>query len=231
MTTPDGRYTLVFNGEIFNFQELKSELAARGHSFVSRTDSEVLLHAFVEWGLGVLRRLNGMFAFAIWDRDRGVLTLARDRFGVKPLYWAEQDGCFLFGSEIKALLAHGVLQSVIDLEGLAEYLAFQNFFTSRTLFRGVQLLPQGSYIQLREGQQPAKPVKYWDFHFEEPATCRNEPIILKSLITCFSKLFPASSSATSRSDRICPEAWIPVRSRRLRVDSCRGFVPLPLGSI
>ena len=112
---------------------------------------------------------------------KAILTLARDRFGVKPLYWAEEGSCFLFGSEIKALLAHGALKSVIDLEGLAEYLAFQNFFTSRTLFRGVQLLPQGSYIQLRAGQQPAKPVKYWDFHFEEPATCRNDDDYLEEL--------------------------------------------------
>ena len=111
---------------------------------------------------------------------KAILTLARDRFGVKPLYWAEKGSCFLFGSEIKALLAYG-LNSVIDLDGLAEYLAFQNFFTSRTLFRGVQLLPQGCYLQLRAGQQPAKPVKYWDFHFEEPASCRNDADYLEEL--------------------------------------------------
>src|SRR2546423_3919673 len=81
MTTPDGRYILTFNGEVFNYQEIRSELTPRGHSFVSRTDSEVLLHAFAEWGLGALRRLNGMFAFAVWDRAQETLTLARDRFG------------------------------------------------------------------------------------------------------------------------------------------------------
>src|SRR5262249_46345989 len=160
----DGRYTLVFNGEIFNFQELRAQLTGRGHAFASRTDSEVVLHAFAEWGLGVLRRLNGMFAFAIWDRDKRTLTVAPDRFGVEPLYWAQENGCFLFGSEIKALFAYGSIKPVFDLEGLAEYLAFQNFFTSRTLFRGIQLLPQGCYIQLKAGQQQTKTVKYWDFH-------------------------------------------------------------------
>ena len=104
MTTSDGRYTVAFNGEIFNFQELRSELAARGHRFVSRTDSEVLLHAFAEWGLGVLRRFNGMFAFAIWDRDERILTLARDRFGVKPLYWAEANSCFISARKSKRYL-------------------------------------------------------------------------------------------------------------------------------
>src|SRR3954451_4624633 len=117
MTTPDGRYTLTFNGEIYNFQELRSELTSRGHQFVSRTDSEVLLHAFAEWGLGSLRRLNGMFAFGIWDKERQTLTVARDRFGVKPVYWAEVDGTFLFGSEIKALLAQGTLSAQLDPEG------------------------------------------------------------------------------------------------------------------
>jgi asparagine synthase (glutamine-hydrolysing) len=168
MSTPDGRYTLVFNGEIYNFQELRAELTARGRTFVSRTDSEVLLAGFAEWGLGVLRRLNGMFAFAAWDRDKETLTLARDRFGVKPLYWAEAEGCLLFASEIKAILANGTLEAELDREGLAEYLAFQNFFTSRTLFKSVRLLPQGSYLQVKPGSSQLAPAKFWDFQFEEP---------------------------------------------------------------
>ena len=174
MTTPDGRYTLVFNGEIYNFQELRSELTTRGRSFVSRTDSEVLLHAFAEWGLGCLRRLNGMFAFAIWDRDKETLTIARDRFGVKPVYWAQAGSTFLFGSEIKAMLAHSAMRAELDLEGLAEYLTFQNFFTPRTLFKHVRLLPQGCYLQVRKGAGELKPAEYWDFHFQEPTEPRSD---------------------------------------------------------
>jgi asparagine synthase (glutamine-hydrolysing) len=169
MAMPDGRFTITFNGEIYNYQEIKSELAARGHSFVSRSDTEVLLHAFAEWGLGCLRRLNGMFAFAIWDREKETLTIARDRFGVKPVYFAETASTFLFGSEIKALFAHGALKSELDKEGLSEYLAFQNFFTSRTLFKQVRLVPQGCYLQVRKGNSAIKPTKYWDFQFEEPS--------------------------------------------------------------
>ena len=172
MVTKDGRFTLTFNGEIYNFQELKSELAAKGHSFVSRTDSEVLLYAFAEWGLGALRRFNGMFAFAIWDHEKETLTLARDRFGVKPLYYCEAGETFLFGSEIKALFAHGALKAQLDNEGLSEYLAFQNFFTPRTLFKNVKLLPQGCYLQVRKDSREVKPRQYWDFHFQEPGVVR-----------------------------------------------------------
>src|SRR5437667_7004805 len=168
MTTSDGRYTLIFNGEIYNFQELRSELTLRGHAFVSRTDSELVLHAFSEWGLGCLRRLNGMFAFAIWDRDRKMLTLARDRFGVKPVYYAKTGECFIFASEIKGILAYGQLEARLDTAGLAEYLSFQNFFTNRTLFKDARLLPQGSYLQLKLGNGRPVVSEYWDFAFQEP---------------------------------------------------------------
>jgi asparagine synthase (glutamine-hydrolysing) len=181
MTTPDGRFTMTYNGEIYNFQELRSELTAIGRAFVSRSDSEVLLHAFATWGLGALRRLNGMFAFAIWDRERHILTVARDRFGVKPLYWAEVGGTFLFGSEIKAILAYGALAVEIDREGLAEYLCFQNFFTDHTLFRSVHLLPQGSYIQVKPGTECPRPRSYWDYHFEEPDEPRTNESYLEEL--------------------------------------------------
>jgi asparagine synthase (glutamine-hydrolysing) len=181
MTTPNGRYAMVYNGEIYNFQELRSELTAIGHAFVSRSDSEVLLHAFAAWGLGALRRLNGMFAFAIWDRERQVLTLVRDRFGVKPIYWVDCAGTFLFGSEIKAILAHGAMSAEIDREGLAEYLSFQNFFTDRTLFRSIRLLPQGCYIQIKPGTDPVRAVSYWDYHFEEPDAPQSQEFYLEGL--------------------------------------------------
>lgn len=170
MTTTDGRFTMIYNGELYNFQELRSELILRGRSFVSRSDSEVLLHAFAEWGLGALRRFNGMFAFAIWDREKETLTLARDRFGVKPLYFGMASNTFLFGSEIKAIIAHGAMPAALDTAGLAEYLAFQNFFTQGTLFKNVKLLPQGTYLQIKKGDTAVSPKQYWDFHFQEPET-------------------------------------------------------------
>ena len=105
METRDGRYVLTYNGEIYNYQELKLELSARGHTFNSSGDSEVLLQAFAEWGLHALLKFNGMFAFAIWDTMERRLTVARDRFGVKPVYYAEVNGVFIFASEHKAFRA------------------------------------------------------------------------------------------------------------------------------
>ncbi|MGY4472611.1 asparagine synthase (glutamine-hydrolyzing) [Bradyrhizobium sp. USDA 3364] len=169
METPDGRFVLTYNGEIYNFKELKIELSARGHRFGSTGDSEVLLHAFAEWGVDALLRLNGMFAFAIWDNRERRLTIARDRFGVKPVYYAEVDGAFLFGSEIKAFRAFPGFATRIDARGLAEYLSFQNFFTDRTLFDKVRLLPAGCYIEIGlDDRRPVEPKRYWDFRFEEP---------------------------------------------------------------
>lgn len=168
MSTRDGRYVLTYNGEIYNFHELKAQLSARGHLFHSTGDSEVLLAAFAEWGLSALYKFNGMFAFAIWDTIERKLTVARDRFGVKPVYYAEVDGAFLFASEIKAFKGFPGFAARMNVAGLAEYLTFQNFFTDQTLFEGVKLLPAGCYVQVGAGREPPKPQRYWDFHFQEP---------------------------------------------------------------
>src|SRR6185436_6723251 len=148
MATPDGRYTISYNGEVYNFQELRVELEALGHQFKSRTDSEVVLKAWAQWGEDALTRFNGMFAFALWDRVRRELVLARDRFGIKPLYYAIVGQKLLFGSEIKAILANPAYRTALDLEGLAEYFTFQNFFTEHTLFKDVRLLPAGTFLRI-----------------------------------------------------------------------------------
>jgi asparagine synthase (glutamine-hydrolysing) len=148
MVTQDGRYALTYNGEIYNFQELRAELEALGHQFHSRTDTEVVLHAYAEWGEGSLEHFNGMFAFAIWDKERQELSLARDRFGVKPLYYMLQGPSLLFGSEIKTILAHPAYRTAMDKEALLEYFTFQNFFTDKTLFQGIRLLPAGTFMQI-----------------------------------------------------------------------------------
>src|ERR1700733_1202391 len=136
MMTSDQKYILTYNGEVYNFQELRTELEALGHTFHSRTDSEVVLKAYAEWNIGALDRFNGMFAFAIWDSVKQELILARDRYGVKPLYYWFKDGILLFASEIKAFLSHPSFKSEMDKEGFLEYMTFQNFFTDRTLFKG-----------------------------------------------------------------------------------------------
>ena len=167
MMTVDGRYVLTYNGEIYNFQQLRLELEALGHPFRSRTDSEVLLRAFAQWGVGCLAKLNGMFAFAVWDRVAQRLVLARDRYGVKPLYYFADGARVIFASEIKAILTcPGIVRKVCG-PALNEYFTFQNILTDLTLFEGVRVLMPGHTltVDLRTRQVAAKP--YWDFDFSE----------------------------------------------------------------
>ena len=173
MATPDGRFVISYNGEIYNFRELRKELEATGRTFHSRCDTEVLLQAYAQWGGECLDRLNGMFAFVIWDRQTRELFLARDRYGIKPLYYAQYGDVFLFTSEIKALTVHPAFRTEVDREGLLEYFTFQNFFTDRTLFQGVRLLPAGSRMVVSEDAVGA-PVIYWDYNFEEPADAADD---------------------------------------------------------
>jgi asparagine synthase (glutamine-hydrolysing) len=166
MMDTNGRLVMSYNGEIYNYREMRTELQALGHQFHSTSDTEVVLAAFAEWGHSALDRFNGMFALALWDRESRQLLLARDRFGIKPMYVARAGRTILFGSEVKGLLAHGALSAQVDLEGVAEYLTFQNFFTSRTLFRDVELLPSGTAMVFEaDGSSTVR--RFWDFHFED----------------------------------------------------------------
>jgi asparagine synthase (glutamine-hydrolysing) len=184
MLTRDGRYVLSYNGEIYNFQELRTELEALGHQFHSRTDSEVLLYAYAEWGMGALDRLNGMFAFAIWDKQTRSLFLARDRYGIKPLYYTRAGNVFLFGSEVKAILAHPACRAVLDKEALLEYFTFQNFFTDRTLFKDVRLLPAGLHMTVSARGEICSQ-RWWDFHFVEPDRIGDDREYLEELNRLF----------------------------------------------
>lgn len=170
MVSVEHRFVLTYNGEIYNFRELRAELEAAGHWFRSHSDSEVLLAALSQWGTAALARLNGMFAFALWDRKDRTLLLARDRYGVKPLYFAHQGGRFAFASEQKALLADKEFERRLDKRALLEYFTFQNLFTDRTLLEGVTLLPAGHFATLDLGKAtPQLAVEqYWDYHFSEP---------------------------------------------------------------
>jgi asparagine synthase (glutamine-hydrolysing) len=169
MASDDGRYWITYNGEVYNFAELRSELEAAGHRFRSHTDTEVVLNAYAAWGSASVKRFNGMFALAIWDRERSELFLARDRFGVKPLYYADLPGTFLFGSEVKSMLEHSALRARLSLPHLLEYFTFQNIFTGGTLFADVQLLRPGTHLTVRADGSPVVPQQYWDFDFREEA--------------------------------------------------------------
>jgi asparagine synthase (glutamine-hydrolysing) len=161
MTDETGRYTLIFNGEIYNFRELWTELADRGHRFTSdHSDTEVIVHGFEDWGTGVFARLNGMFAIAIWDAQERALTLARDRAGEKPLYVAQlNEGGWAFGSELKALLLHPDLDRDVDLGALEQYLAFDFILGPRTILKGVVKVPGGHWVRIDAHGYRSEP--YW----------------------------------------------------------------------
>ena len=169
MVSANKQFILSYNGEIYNFQELRAELERLGHQFHSRTDSEIVLNSWVEWGENCVYRFNGMFAFSIWDKRTKTLFLVRDRYGIKPLYYATWGGTFLFGSEQKAILEHPEAKSVIDKRALLEYFTFQNIFTNRTLFKNIKLLQPASIGKLQYGKNKTLSIRhYWDYHFEEP---------------------------------------------------------------
>ncbi|GJL65318.1 MAG: asparagine synthetase B [Nitrospirales bacterium] len=184
MHSDDGRYVLVYNGEIYNFLEVRSVLEELGHVFKSQCDSEVLLHALIQWGREAVDRLNGMFAFALWDRREQTMLLGRDRYGIKPLYYARIPSGILFASEQKAFLGHPQFKAQMDGEALLEYFTFQNLFTDKTLLKNVSILPAGTLAELKCGGGGPVSVKfeqYWDFCFEEPEVVRSEEDYLDEL--------------------------------------------------
>lgn len=187
MATEDGNYIITYNGEVYNFQELRIELESLGHRFRSKTDTEVVLYAYVQWGSDSVKRFNGMFAFAIWDRTRQELFLARDRYGIKPMYYALIGPTFIFASEQKAIIKHPAFRREIDLEGLIEYFTFQNIFTDRTLFKGIRIFPAGCVEQIPLGRATKclNPIRYWDFNFQEPECPSLEEEYLEELDRLF----------------------------------------------
>lgn len=173
MLSTDSSLILSYNGEIYNFKELRTELESLGHHFRSRTDSEVVLNAWLEWGADCVKRFNGMFAFAIWDTKDKSLYLVRDRYGIKPLYYGHWGDVFLFGSEQKAINIHPQARKEIDKEALLEYFTFQNIFTDRTLLKNIKLLPPASIAKLSaNGNGTLQITTYWDYRFREPDTQR-----------------------------------------------------------
>jgi asparagine synthase (glutamine-hydrolysing) len=171
MSSHDGRLTIVFNGEIYNFQAVRAELEARGHGFRTQGDTEVILAAWQEWGPASVDRLDGMFAFALHDAAEGVLHLVRDRLGVKPLHYAElSDGSVAFASELKGILAHPLFRRAPDLAAIDDYLAFGYVPDDACLMAGVRKLPAGHMLALRRGRPLAAPQRYWDVSFADRAS-------------------------------------------------------------
>ena len=166
----DGSVVVIFNGEIYNYQELITELQALGHVFRTKSDTEVIVHAWEAWGEDCVQRFRGMFAFALWDRNRQTLFMARDRLGVKPLYYALlDDGTLLFGSELKSLLAfndgRGGLQRAIDPLAVEEYFTLGYVAEPRTIFCQAKKMPPAHMLCIRRGEPVGKPREYWDVKF------------------------------------------------------------------
>ena len=177
MLSADGRFSVTFNGEIYNYRELRRRLEGLGREFRTDTDTEVMLEAFAVWGVeGALAHLNGMFAFAVWDELERALTLARDRLGIKPLFYAEVSGeegaSFVFGSEAKAVLASGLVKPELDLEGLNQQLTFLWTPDPHTLFRGIKRLPPAHVLTWRGGETSVR--EWWDVSFDEVEEGRSE---------------------------------------------------------
>ena len=169
MKSEDGNVVVVFNGEIYNFQSLRAELEAQGHTFHCGADTEVLVHGYEEWGDDLVYRLRGMYAFVIWDKQRRRLMGARDIFGIKPFYYYPiADGGMIFGSEIKSFLDHPKFVKEVNPDALLPYLTLQYSATEETFFKGVYKLPAAHYFTLEDGKMTVK--RYWDCTFKEQRT-------------------------------------------------------------
>lgn len=152
MATADGSRIITFNGEIYNYRELREDLKIKGHTFLTNSDTEVLLHGYTEYGPRILNRLRGMFAFVIWDARKKELFGARDMFGIKPFYYAEVDGNFVYGSEIKSILEYPGYDRQVNLQALEQYMSFQYSVLPETFFKGIYRLPAGHYLVWKNGK-------------------------------------------------------------------------------
>ncbi len=197
MSTSDQRYIISYNGEIYNFKEIRTQLEAYGYHFHSQTDTEVLLKAVSHWGVDALEKLNGMFAFALWDTHEKTLLLARDRYGIKPLYYTLVNNLLIFASEIKAITVHPNFKTSLDKEALFEYFTFQNFLTNKTLHKDVKMLPPGCFIKFQLGKTSTPSItQYWDYHFQP----ESHSLSLEDYIEQFDYLFRQAVSRQLISD-------------------------------
>ena len=185
MVSKDQRYVISYNGEIYNFQELRTELENQNVSFHSQSDTEVVLNSLIHWGEDAILKFNGMFAFAFFDRKEKKLLLVRDRYGIKPLYFSLQNNFFAFASEQKAILANKKFNKSVNKEALLEYFTFQNIFTNKTLLNDIHLLPAGHVLEISSKNGKQKLKKYWDYHFRNSAEQLSKEEYLEELDRLF----------------------------------------------
>ncbi|MFW2236427.1 asparagine synthase (glutamine-hydrolyzing) [Aliarcobacter butzleri] len=179
---------IAYNGEIYNFKELKIELEELGHRFKSQTDTEVIIYAYIEWGIECIKRFNGMFAFSLYDNFNKKFYLCRDRYGIKPVYYhITQDKTFIYASEIKSILEYKDYKSEVDKEALLEYFTFQNIFTNKTLHKDIQILEAGHYFEIDLLSKEIEKKQYWDFDFSQPETIKDEREYIEELDRLFTQ--------------------------------------------
>ena len=168
MCNEDKTVWIVYNGEIYNFKELRQELLQKGHQFSSASDTEVIIHAYEEYGVDCLSRLRGMFAFALWDEKEETLFLARDRVGIKPLYYCDTGGALLFGSEMKSLLVDRDIKREVNPQAIDQFLTYHYLPGKKTLFQDIKKLAPGHYLVVKDGRVSCK--EYWDLRFDDPVS-------------------------------------------------------------
>lgn len=182
MYNEDQSVCVVFNGEIFNFQEIRNELAKKGHIFKTNSDTEVIVHSYEEYGEACVDKFRGMFAFAVWDMAKKSLFLARDRLGIKPLFYAIHNGVLHFASEMKAILQYRGFPKEINFDGLASYFTLSYIPNPLTIYRHIQKLPPGNTMKIRNGKVEIK--QYWDLHFS-PDRSKSQDYYIEGLTTLF----------------------------------------------
>lgn len=200
ITNEDGSMWIIFNGEIYNYVELRPVLEARGHKFSTKSDTEVILHLYEDLGPDCVKELNGQFAFAIWDANKQSLFLARDRLGIRPMFYTQASGAFIFGSEIKAILADPRVEARLDLITLDQIFTYWSPISPRTAFQGIQELPPGSYTLIRR-DQPVTTQRYWQVDFPDIAETRAQKNLkAEDVIESFEELLVDSTQIRLRAD-------------------------------
>jgi len=179
---------IAYNGEIYNFKELRLDLEKLGHRFKSNTDTEVIIYAYIEWGIKCIEKFNGMFAFSLYDNFIKKFYLVRDRYGIKPVYYhITNENTLIYASEIKSILEYKDYQTEVDKEALLEYFTFQNIFTNKTLHKDIQILEAGHYFEIDLHSKEIEKKQYWDFDFSEPLTIKDEREYIEELDRLFNQ--------------------------------------------